>query len=253
MKEILIGLIAGVAAVVAGRYLPANRYPPSPPVRELGTLRSWASLDELGKPLIPATQPDPTRVALDRVVDQLDAEDKTLSQAMSELAARSGCNLIPDWPALEAAGITRDTKVAGKFLRVPGSQILRQLLRHAGQGNVTLAYRPEQGVIRISTLETLARDVVLRVYDVRDIIHNQVERAVRGTGGNTRSGGAADLEAGDALCKLLTETIDVASWRDNGGSAGSARYFAGKLVVSQTPENHDAIFEFLAAMRRRQQ
>jgi type II secretory pathway component GspD/PulD (secretin) len=56
----------------------------------------------------------------------------------------------------------------------------------------------------------------------------------------------------DALIKLIEETVDAPSWRDNGGAVGMIREFGGMLVVTQTAENHRKIKDLLNQLPEQQ-
>ena len=60
---------------------------------------------------------------------------------------------------------------------------------------------------------------------------------------------ATSPERSDALLKLIEETVDPESWRDNGGSIGAIKLFDGQLIVTQTSENHRSIASLLAQMQ----
>lgn len=56
-------------------------------------------------------------------------------------------------------------------------------------------------------------------------------------------------EAEDSIAKLLEDTIDVDTWKDNGGSIGSLRGLGGMLIITQTPEAHHRIVGVLRTLR----
>jgi len=53
----------------------------------------------------------------------------------------------------------------------------------------------------------------------------------------------------DSIIKLIQETVDPTSWRDNGGAIGSIRGISGQLVITQTAENQAAIADLLMQLR----
>jgi hypothetical protein len=55
----------------------------------------------------------------------------------------------------------------------------------------------------------------------------------------------------DVLTKAIEDTVDTDTWKDNGGSAGSLREFAGMLIVTATPETHQKLNTFLDKLRLR--
>jgi hypothetical protein len=73
------------------------------------------------------------------------------------------------------------------------------------------------------------RAVELRIYDVRDI--------------------ALTHEAADELRQLVIDVVDPDSWREVGGTVGLASEWAGRMIIAQTPENHEQILGLLRMMR----
>jgi len=76
--------------------------------------------------------------------------------------------------------------------------------------------------------------------------------------GNRRSTGSGSQylgswrsrEMGDQLIDTILQTIDPDSWYDNGGEARIEQFMGTKLIVWQTPENHEKIRKFLDEMRK---
>ena len=58
----------------------------------------------------------------------------------------------------------------------------------------------------------------------------------------------AGQERVDALIKLIEETVDNDTWKDNGGATGAIREFGGNLVITQTAETHAKIRDLLAKL-----
>jgi hypothetical protein len=54
----------------------------------------------------------------------------------------------------------------------------------------------------------------------------------------------------DLLTKLILDTIDPDTWRDNGGTLGSIREFDGFLAITHTPTTHRHIQRILANLRK---
>src|SRR5262249_60866533 len=53
----------------------------------------------------------------------------------------------------------------------------------------------------------------------------------------------------DSLIKLIMDTVNTDSWRDNGGQAGAIRELSGLLVVTQTDDAHKQIETLLGQLR----
>lgn len=76
-----------------------------------------------------------------------------------------------------------------------------------------------------------------------------------GVPGRAVGGGVGGAEPGrvpspaDDVIRLLEETVDPSSWRDNGGKVGSIRELAGQLIIRQTEANQREIAELLTQLR----
>jgi hypothetical protein len=58
-------------------------------------------------------------------------------------------------------------------------------------------------------------------------------------------------EVVERLISLITETVDRDSWRDNGGDYGEVREEHGKIVVTQTKENHRYVKSLLGQLKEK--
>ena len=132
-----------------------------------------------------------------------------------------------------------------------------------------------------------SKQLTTRVYDVRSLIapipdfplegslHGQAFASAPGdapaaTGfasggattqvGNTLFGGgianvqetADERQNVEWLAKLITDTIDADSWKDNGGAIGIMRQLHGALIITQTGQNQNAIATFLRQLAQDQ-
>jgi type II secretory pathway component GspD/PulD (secretin)/tetratricopeptide (TPR) repeat protein len=70
-----------------------------------------------------------------------------------------------------------------------------------------------------------------------------------GGGGNDEDEGPSRAELVEDIILLITETIATDTWKDNGGTIGSLRELQGQLIVTQTPENQNAIAALLEKLR----
>ena len=70
-----------------------------------------------------------------------------------------------------------------------------------------------------------------------------------GAGGNREGPGPTRQELVDQITKLVTDTVQSDSWRDNGGNVGSLRELQGQLIVTQTPENQHSLMNLLEQLR----
>jgi hypothetical protein len=244
MKDVLIGTLSGISAAIAMALLMPRPQPAALPVRELAWVDS--RYDELGRDFLPATRPDPVRRKLETTVAQVDVKEMPVDKLVAYLAELTGANFYVDWRALESAGIDSHSTVTLNLQGVPVSVVLNAALRDLGGGNIALGYHVQQGVVEISTMDSLARDTSTRIYDVRDLLEQEVARSRK----EADDPEMTESEATDGLSRMLQEAVDPTTWRDAGGSIGGFRAFAGRLIITQTPENHEQVLGLLSALRR---
>jgi hypothetical protein len=100
---------------------------------------------------------------------------------------------------------------------------LKHLLEAVSGGFAELGYEIDNGVVAISTIESLPADQVTITYDVSGI-------------GNA-----------DTLAKLITGAVEVDSWYDNGGE-GTVTVYGDSLVIKQNKWTHRKIKELLQSV-----
>lgn len=226
---------------------------------------------------------------LDRQLPELTFDAVGFSDVIDFLRDVSGANLFVNWKSLEAAGIDRNTPVSARLRNIKFSKAMSIILDSVGGGQTKLGYTVDEGVITISTLDDLSKNVAVHVYDIRDLIidvpdfndapqfsldasQNQGSQgggggAGGGAGGASQGGVSNTLFAGgggltgaqqsgpsrqelvDSITKLIEDTVSTDTWKDNGGSVGALRELQGQLIVTQTPENHRQLVNLLEQLR----
>ena len=199
---------------------------------------------------------------VDRIVEQTDFLNTPLKEVIASLQKQTKANLVVHWHVLEAAGIEDTVPITLKLGQLPVGRVLEIVGELAGGGTVKMGYEVDRGVITFSTEEDLERDGgELRIYDVRDLVVADMKRQAP-TGGGTDcfpatqpqtlfgDGGHGYQIAVDNLKQIVMHTVDPESWRDAGGTLGSMFDFNGRLLITQTPENHTAITKLLELIRK---
>ncbi|MEM1012025.1 MAG: tetratricopeptide repeat protein, partial [Planctomycetota bacterium] len=83
----------------------------------------------------------------------------------------SNAGIFVNWPELELSGIQRGTEVT---LQLPGSaslgKVIELTLNQLGSGFAELDYTVDDGIITISSVEDLSKNVQTQVLDIRDLI-----------------------------------------------------------------------------------
>jgi hypothetical protein len=175
------------------------------------------------------------RTAMHQVID-LKLNDTSITDAIDKLRDMTPAQIFVNWKALEAAGVRRDAPVSLRVRNVHASTALDLLLRMASPEGPRLGWMIDNGVVTISTADDLAKNVMVRVYDVRDLL------------GKTAPGEDRANKV-KAIIKSLTDRVDPGSWREHGGAVASPRELQGQLIVTQTAENQRAIIDLLEAIR----
>jgi hypothetical protein len=191
---------------------------------------------------------------------------------MDRLRDGSGVRIFVNWRALEASGVNKDAPVS---LHPPAADLgttLRSLLDQveASHRGVRLEFTLDEGALVVSTRDDLAKNVEVRVYDVRDLIDpgRFVTSASAAPARSTKMTAPAplrhwriddlfrpDMRGGSpasrttALVQEIEKAVDPTSWRDVGGKTGAVRAVSGQLVITQTPENQVEVIYVLQKMR----
>jgi Flp pilus assembly secretin CpaC len=130
---------------------------------------------------------------LDRPLPELRFDGAAFADVIDFLRDVTGANIFVNWRALENAGITRDEPVTARLRNVRFATALRTILNDVGGGAgfaaVPLGYTVDEGVIYITTQEDLSRNVVVQVYDIRDLIVDVPDFFPRGGGLGGAGGG----------------------------------------------------------------
>lgn len=218
---------------------------------------------------------DATYEALRTRLPEITFRDAPLDEVFKLIARLSGLELLVRWERLEAAGVTRDAPVtlAARNLRL--DQVLWLVLNQPALQEARLAYRAQDRLILISTEEEFGQQMVVKVYDITDLLVERIRRPGIQSArtrqvpiGNTiaTAGGAVaaqpiigevesgvvyegeDTGGGDVdrerlirqLIAAITATIEPSSWAVNGGP-GTIVAFRDKLVIRNSPLVHQQI------------
>ena len=226
VRQVVLAAVVGWCCVASAEDFPRL-------TRNTGTVPLVAA-DQQEEAKAPAND-ELARTAMHQVVD-LKLNDTRITDAIERLRDLTATQISVNWRALEAAGIRRDEPVSLRLRNVHASTALDLLLRMASPEGPRLGWTIDNGVVTISTADDLAKNVIIRVYDVRDLLGKNIP-------------GDARADRARAIVKLLTDRVDPASWREHGGMVASPRELQGQLIVTQTPANHRAIVDLLQAIR----
>ncbi|MFQ5490100.1 MAG: hypothetical protein ACE5GE_05195 [Phycisphaerae bacterium] len=223
-------------------------------------------------------------LALNAKLDQAVAvnyEEATFEEVVDDLSKKLDANLTVLWPDLENLGIDRDTEVSLQLTsQITFKKALEQVLEIVGGTDAELSYVVSDGLIKVASKSLLDRDVLVEVYDIRDLLMvipdftdaPEVDLSSQSGGGGGGGGGGgqgepifSDDDDGDDenedevrdqriedLLFLIRDTIQPDTWRANGGQAASVTELNGQLVVTQTASGHEEVASLLNKLREQQ-
>jgi hypothetical protein len=208
---------------------------------------------------------------LNERIEQVAFEEAPLDQVMDWLAGLTPMNVVVRWQTLEDAGIERDKPISMDVRNLRLSQVLWMLMDEAGGTDLKLAYRASGELLIISTEEDLGKEMMVRVYDVSDLLVRaqrftsaprlDISQASQGSGqggsqnifGGQGGGGQQDDDDDQRsgrgqgedddiqeLINLIIQTVEPDSWTENGG-LGTIQAFRNLLVVRNKILVHQAL------------
>jgi len=183
---------------------------------------------------------------LRQVLPEVKLDSMTLGQAIDALRRMSGANIFVNWYRVGEAypGLNPNTPVhlELRLKNVTLGQVLSKVLESAESPASRIGCRMRYGIITISDGSPKLGSIG-RWYYVQDLINHPAHTCFARPGGTPQ-------EIEYDLTTMIMEAIDPDSWRDAGGEVGSIRSWAGRLIIFQTPENHQKIESLLANLRK---
>ena len=188
-----------------------------------------------------------------------------LGNAIDYLRQVSGANIVVNWNALEAAGVSKQATVSLDLRYVTVKKTLQLMLSQASNSATLVSYI-SGNVLTVTTQAEANTHLVTRVYQVGDLVmtipnftnfpqfnlqsatqNSTAQVSSTGGGGIGNAGGGGGLFGGGAasgqsniqtpnqrgqdLVKLIENTIQPSVWQSNGGQS-NVSYFRGQLVVT---------------------
>jgi hypothetical protein len=199
--------------------------------------------------------------------------DTPLNDVLTQLGKRLDVQTYIDRGALEAATIDPSVPVTIELQSVPTDMLLELIL-----GQLQLTYVIRSGIIIVTTEEEAQADLVVRVYNVNDLLmpaadtgpfldQSALDELTRRAGLPQTVEAWEELKQAltkklneshtrvstyqkrvDQLIELITSSIAQDTWEDVGGD-GSITFYRGAIVVSQTSEVHRQIAKLLPELR----
>lgn len=215
------------------------------------TRKSRPKADKERKKDVP---PNAALRAMKLQTEQAEFKDMPLVDFFEWLQRETKVNVVVRWKVLAKAGIPQEQPLT---LRVEGVTI-RKLLElvfaqvAGGDEKKQLSALAEDNTLIVSTRADINAQLVVRTYDVQDLLFTVPNFPGRSPGGaarpteraTVRGEAAAESDEARRLIEMITKNIEPASWKVNGG-AGTIILFRGQLVIRNCAEVHQILAELL--------
>jgi beta-lactamase regulating signal transducer with metallopeptidase domain len=183
-----------------------------------------------------------TAELLKRPIADIKFEGQALSDVVDYFRDVTKVDILVEWPALEQMGVTRDAPVTLRLREpTPADAVLTLMFRAMGDD---LRYEIDKGVVVIGP-SSKRPAVVVRVYDVGELLSNDAAAPSGPTGSPGWTAEAADAAA---LTHLIQATVEPDAWQEGGGP-GTITVFKNKLVVKASESVHKEIASLLEMLR----
>lgn len=211
----------------------------------------------------PTSQPAADHADLNSLIAELDLDHTTLEAAIEQLRETTHANIIVRWNALDRVGVHRNAPIKLKLWDTTLGKALDVLVALSSPDEPA-GKAVRDGIVIVAPASDLT---CARIYDVRDVVDEALEyyrqKALKYPpstapsaavynqlfpAGSPTSGRSLE-DVLEAITSAIENYVDTDSWKDNGGSVGAIREFAGRLIITQTPENHRKVAAFLRMLR----
>ncbi|GMU32272.1 MAG: hypothetical protein AMXMBFR20_01450 [Planctomycetia bacterium] len=133
------------------------------------------------------------------VLPSLQFNAAPLEDVFDVLSSSAGIEFAPNWPALEAVAIEKDSEVSLNVQNVTVEKALQLLLDTVGAGEAELAYASDSRRIQVSTLEDLSRQRLEWQGGEYQVAFAPGEVVPRPSGGAQSLGGGQGLFGGGSV------------------------------------------------------
>jgi hypothetical protein len=209
----------------------------------------------ISAPYRATAEEDPQRSILNKPLGELRFDQAPFEKVITSLADKSGVPIEPNWQSLEKIGVERDSAVTlhmfDASLNSALKAVMDELTLEFPEGGVP-EFLLDAGKIKIASSADLER-VVVRAYDVSDLVRVSVAEAARERAADDRQmmGNGFGGEPQDrslALRSMITRELDSVAW-DNGAGSPSLNFIGERMIVIQSLRNQRAIATMLDRVR----
>jgi hypothetical protein len=257
----MTGRAVAVLMVLAAAWPVAAGPPTDPPKKPAGQAGSTAAKDARKGQNKQTRPPNNLAVkAMRMVVEDAEFDEMPFEDFAEWLERKTKANVVVRWKILEKAGIERDYPIMLRQKNIRIKKLLRLVFGQLTEDlkSVELAASAEGNTLIISTRKDINTKLLVRVYDVQElllVVPNFAGTGISDVGdmrrrgarfGKSRSRGREDKlpeEPVDRVIGMITQVIQPLSWKVNGGR-GTIVQYKGRLVI----RNNVVVHQELAAM-----
>ncbi len=244
----LLMVLAAAWPVAAGP--PAD--PPKKPAGQTGGQEDKDVPEGRGKGVRP-----PSNLAIkgvQMVVEDAKFDEMAFEDLVEWLERKTKANVVVRWKILEKAGVERDYPITLRRKNIRIRKLLRLVFGQLTEDlkSVELACKAEGNTLIISTRKDINAKLMVKVYDVQDlllVVPDFTGGGISGVGDMRRRGAGFSKsrsserenkqhqEPVDRVIGVITQVIQPLSWKVNGGR-GTIVHYKGRLVIRNNVEVH---------------
>ena len=198
--------------------------------------------------------------ALARIIPEANYNGKSLLDVIDGIKDETPVNIFVNWNELEKVGVSRKAPVNARMENISLRKMIRVVLEGAAGDKTRLGFFTDEFGVEITTLEEERQhDASTRTYDIRDLLVEvpdyEPDFSPSPTAGlitkpaTTREKSMTRQDRVNMMIRLIKETVDPDSWRDNGAHLGAIQELSGQLIVTQSADAHMSLQNLLLQLR----
>lgn len=192
--------------------------------------------------------PEPAESQLDVVLKEVKFDAVPLSHVLASLADLADLNLVPCWHELEAAGIEKTDPISLDLKNVTARDALSAICRSLSSQDSRPTFFAQGNLILFGADASPGPAYIIRLYDIADLIVRERDRE-RHLWPEPREGAGSATQYAIERIILIVSAATGNRLARTGALAGEVHEINGRLLITETPENHRRVEGVLAALR----
>lgn len=263
------GRAVAVLMVLAAAW-PVAAGPPTDPPKKPADQTGSQEAEDAPEGRIKRVRP-PSNLAVkgvQMVVEDAEFDEMAFEDLVEWLERKTKANVVVRWKILDKAGVERDYPITLRRKNIRIRKLLRLVFGQLTEDlkSVELACKAEGNTLIISTRKDINAKLLVKVYDVQDlllVVPDFAGAGISGVGDMRRRGArfskspSSDREDEqteepvDRVIRVITQVIQPLSWKINGGR-GTIVHYKGRLVIRNNVEVHLELVAMLGGPHKKQ-